>query len=148
VSAFDIAHALALGADWCNSARGFMFAIGCIQAQACHTNHCPVGVATQDKIRQRALDVGDKSTRVARFHHDTMVALAEMTGAAGLHHPSNFLPHHLMLRQSDNCMTQGDEIYGYLPEGYLLDDKAEDFGGNKTRWARASAQSFAPPEMA
>lgn len=144
VSAFDIARALALGADWCNSARGFMFAIGCIQAQACHTNHCPVGVATQDPIRQRALDVGHKSERVARFHRDTLKALGEMTGAAGLHHPSDFLPRHLMLRPSDKGMVQGDEVYGYLPEGYLLDDQAQDFKGNKTRWARAQASSFVP----
>jgi glutamate synthase domain-containing protein 2 len=148
VSAFDVARALALGADWCNAARGFMFAVGCIQAQACHTNHCPVGVATQDPLRQRALDVDDKSTRVARFHHDTMEALAEMTGAAGLDHPSKFLPHHLMIRPADKSMVQGDAVYGYLPTGYLLDDAAEDFKGNKTRWARASAESFEPPMIA
>ncbi len=144
VSAFDIARALALGADWCNSARGFMFAIGCIQAQACHTNHCPVGVATQDKLRMRALDVGDKSKRVAQFHRNTMEALGEMTGAAGLHHPNDFLPYHLMLRQGDKLMVEGNDVYAYLPEGYLLDDDAEDYRGNKSRWARARADSFAP----
>ena len=144
VSAFDIAHALALGADWCNAARGFMFAIGCIQAQACHTNHCPVGVATQDKTRMRALDVDHKSTRVARFHYNTMEALAEMTGAAGLHHPSEFLPRHMMLRQGDSSVVEGDQVYTYLPEGYLLDEGASDYHGNKARWARASAESFAP----
>ncbi|UWR15335.1 FMN-binding glutamate synthase family protein [Sulfitobacter sp. M368] len=144
VHAYDIARALALGADWCNSARGFMFAIGCIQAQACHTNHCPVGVATQDKLRQRALDVGHKSQRVERFHRNTMEALAEMTGAAGLHHPDEFLPRHLMMRQGDNSVVEGNEVYHYLPVGYLLDDKAEDLQGNKTRWARARAESFAP----
>jgi glutamate synthase domain-containing protein 2 len=84
VSAFDIAQALALGADWANSARGFMFSIGCIQAQVCHTNHCPVGVATQDKLRQRALNVDDKSQRVAKFHSNTLHALGEVAGAAGL----------------------------------------------------------------
>jgi glutamate synthase domain-containing protein 2 len=144
VSAFEIARALALGADWCNAARGFMFAIGCIQAQACHTNRCPVGVATQDKTRMRALDVGNKSERVALFHKNTMKALGEMTGAAGLRHPSNFLPRHLMLRQGDKSMVQGDEVYTYLPEGFLLDDKAVDFKGHKSRWARARADSFAP----
>src|SRR6516162_844142 len=60
ISAFDIARVLALGADWCNSARGFMFALGCIQSQSCHTDRCPTGVATQDKVRQRALVVSDK----------------------------------------------------------------------------------------
>jgi len=144
VSAFDIARALALGADWCNSARGFMFAVGCIQAQACHTNHCPIGVATQDPTRQRALDVDDKSQRVARFHRNTLMALGEMTGAAGLEHPSDFLPRHMMMRQSDNSMVQGDQVYGYLPEGYLLDDQSPDYNGNKTRWARAQADSFVP----
>ena len=144
VSAFDIARALALGADWCNSARGFMFAVGCIQAQACHTNQCPVGVATQDPTRQRALDVDDKSQRVARFHHNTLMALGEMAGAAGLESPSNFLPRHMMMRQSDNSMVQGDQVYGYLPEGYLLDDQSPDYNGNKTRWARAQADSFVP----
>ena len=143
VSAFDIARALALGADWCNSARGFMFAIGCIQAQACHTNHCPVGVATQDKTRMRALDVDHKSARVARFHTNTMEALGEMTGAAGLHHPSHFQPHHMMLRQGDKSMVEANEVYTYLPDGYLLDDNAEDFQGNKSRWARARAETFA-----
>ncbi len=143
VSAFHIARALALGADWCNSARGFMFSIGCIQAQACHTNHCPVGVATQDKIRMRALNVGNKSVRVARFHHNTMEALGEMTGAAGLRHPNDFMPYHMMLRQGDKNMVEGSEVYAYLPEGFLLND-GDDFPGYRHRWNRARAEDFAP----
>jgi glutamate synthase domain-containing protein 2 len=83
VTAFDIARTLAIGADWANSARGFMFAIGCIQAQACHTNRCPTGVATQDKLRQRALDVPDKAQRVANFHRNTLRALATWRGRRG-----------------------------------------------------------------
>ena len=146
ISAFDIARALALGADWCNSARGFMFAIGCIQAQACHTNHCPVGVATQDPLRTRALDPVHKSARVARFHRDTLEALGETTGAAGLSNPSGFLPHHLMQRQSDRSMVQGNKAFPYLPEGFLLDDDAEDYHGCKDRWSRADAKTFNPPE--
>jgi glutamate synthase domain-containing protein 2 len=146
VSAFDIARALALGADWCNSARGFMFAIGCIQAQACHTNHCPVGVATQDQTRMRALDVNHKSERVARFHRNTMEALGEMTGAAGLHHPGEFLPYHMMLRGGDRSMVEASDVYAYQPDGYLLDNDADDYMGNKSRWARARAESFARVE--
>ena len=65
MSAFDMARVMALGADWCNSARGFMFAVGCIQAQSCHTDQCPTGVATQDPLRQRAIVVPDKAVRVA-----------------------------------------------------------------------------------
>ncbi|WP_446720134.1 FMN-binding glutamate synthase family protein [Loktanella sp. S4079] len=145
VSAFDIARALSLGADWCNSARGFMFAIGCIQAQACHTNHCPVGVATQDPLRQKALDVGDKSERVARFHRNTLKALGEMAGAAGLHDPSGFLPYHFMTRRGDGQMTEANDVYNYLPEGFLL-SAGDDHIVYRERWARASADSFAPPE--
>lgn len=147
VSAFDIARALALGADWCNSARGFMFSIGCIQAQACHTNHCPVGVATQDPLRQRALDPESKAKRVTRFHRETLLALGEMTGAAGLSDPSAFLPHHLMQRQADNSMVQGNQAFPYLPEGFLVDEHAADHQGYQERWARASASTFDPPQQ-
>ena len=86
-SAFDIARAMALGADWCNSARGFMFALGCIQSQSCHTDRCPTGVATQDRSRQRALVVPDKLQRVANFHGATIQSLIELTAAAGLRSP-------------------------------------------------------------
>lgn len=143
VTSFDIAKALALGADWANSARGFMFAVGCIQAQACHTNHCPVGVATQDPMRQRALNVVDKAERVYRFHKNTLKALAEMTGAAGLSHPREFLPHHLLMREGDRNMVTGEEVYPYLPDGFLLRDEADDFG-YANRWKRARASSFEP----
>ena len=146
VSAFDIARTLAIGADWCNAARGFMFAVGCIQAQACHTNHCPVGVATQDPLRQRALDPERKSKRVARFHANTMEALGHMTGAAGLDHPSEFLPRHLMVRNADAQMAAGDVAYETLETGALLKEWDEDPGGYHARWARADARSFAPKD--
>jgi len=142
LTAFDIARAFALGADWANSARGFMFSIGCIQAQACHTNRCPVGVATQDKLRQRALDVDDKSQRVARFHRNTMKALAEMAGAAGLDDPRAFLPRHFMQRGPDGEMVEGDEAFPYLPEGFLL--TGEGNADYLRRWKRADPKSFAP----
>src|SRR5438128_1607094 len=87
-NAFDMARAMALGADWCNSARGFMFSLGCIQSMSCHTDHCPTGVATQDLTRSRALVVTDKSERVYNFHRSTIAALAELTAAAGLDHPT------------------------------------------------------------
>lgn len=143
VSAFDIARALALGADWANSARGFMFSIGCIQAQACHTNHCPVGVATQDKLRQRALNVRDKSQRVVNFHRNTLHALGEMAGAAGLEDPSDFLPRHFMTREKDRVITEGDEAFPYLPTGFLLRGEVDD-QGYLVRWSRARSESFSP----
>ncbi|MDO5706478.1 MAG: glutamate synthase-related protein, partial [Paracoccus sp. (in: a-proteobacteria)] len=122
--------------------------IGCIQAQICHTNQCPVGIATQDPLRQRALDVPDKSERVARFHRNTMHALAEIAGAAGLSDPSQFMPYHFMFRQADGRMVDGNEAYPYLPNGFLLADEEilglEDW---YDRWDRASAETFAPPEI-
>lgn len=148
VSAFDIARAFALGADWCNSARGFMFAVGCIQAQACHTNQCPVGIATQDPLRQRAIDIGDKSDRVARFHRNTMRALGDLAGAAGLTDPRDFMPYHFMFRQQDNEFLDGNEAYPYLPEGFLVSgEEVEELSDWHSRWDRATAQSFAPPEI-
>lgn len=145
ISAFDIARALALGADWCNSARGFMFAIGCIQAQACHTNKCPVGVATQDPRRAKAIDVPSKAERVARFHANTLHALGEIAGAAGLTDPGEFLPYHFMFRQKDSEFSDGHEAFPYLPEGFLLDDaEITELADWHQRWHRASADSFAP----
>jgi glutamate synthase domain-containing protein 2 len=148
VSAFDIARTFALGADWCNSARGFMFAVGCIQAQSCHTNTCPVGIATQDPLRQRAIDVDDKSHRVARFHRNTMHALGELAGAAGLSDPRDFMPYHFMFRQKDNEFLDGNEVYPYLPNGFLVSgSEIAELSDWYSRWDRASAESFAPPEI-
>jgi len=144
-SAFHIARALALGADWCNAARGYMFAIGCIQAQACHTNHCPVGVTTQDPIRQRALNVGDKSQRVYRFHKNTLKALGELAGAAGLEDPHGFLPYHFIQRDADTQMKEGSDAFPSLPIGFLLND-GTDHEDYRKRWLRADAHSFAPPD--
>lgn len=148
ISAFDIARALALGADWCNSARGYMFAIGCIQAQSCHTNKCPVGIATQDPLRQKAIDVGDKSARVARFHRNTLHALGELAGAAGLSDPRDFMPYHFMFRHKDNEFADGNEVYSYLPEGFLLSGpEIKGLESWYSRWERARAESYAPSEI-
>jgi glutamate synthase domain-containing protein 2 len=146
VTAFDIARTCALGADWCNSARGFMFSIGCIQAQACHTNACPTGVATQDPLRQRALDVGDKAARVARFHENTLKAVRDMVGAAGLDDPQQLAPYHFNVRQVSGGPVTGNIAYPELPIGCLIDGSCEEpwYSG---RWDRARAHTFAPPPM-
>jgi glutamate synthase domain-containing protein 2 len=121
VTAFDIARTLALGADWCNSARGFMFALGCIQSHACHTGKCPTGVTTQDPLRQRALVVTDKAQRVANFHQNTLKALAELIAASGLQHPSDLRPHHLVRRVSAEQVRLASNLLSYLEPGALLD---------------------------
>ena len=140
-SAFDMAKILALGADWCNAARGFMFAVGCIQAQACHTGHCPTGVTSQDPLRQRALVVPDKAERVANFHRNTLIALAELVAAAGLSHPDQLQPHHFQRRASTDKVISFAEQYERLTNGQLLADPAGSprFGA---AWALASADSF------
>ncbi|KVV15574.1 FMN-binding glutamate synthase family protein [Flavobacterium sp. TAB 87] len=83
VSGYSILHAIALGADMCSSARGFMFSLGCIQALRCHNNTCPTGVATQDKMLMKGLVVTDKSDRVYHFHKNTLHAANELLAAAG-----------------------------------------------------------------
>ena len=141
ITGFDIARALALGADWCNAARGFMFALGCIQSQSCHTDRCPSGVATQDPLRQKALIVPDKAERVRRFHDNTLAALAELIGAAGLEHPNEIAPHHILRRVSQAEVSSFAEIYPRLEPGALLNGSAEGFyAGN---WTLADANSFA-----
>ena len=140
VTGFDIARAFALGADWCNAARGFMFAIGCIQSQSCHTDRCPVGVATQDAGRQRALVVADKAKRVANFHRATIASLAEVVAAAGLEHPSGFTPHHVSRRVSPSEIKTFAELYRGLKPGELL--AGTDDLRFRAAWAMARAETF------
>ena len=141
VSAFDIASVLAIGADWVNAARGFMFALGCVQSLSCNTNHCPTGVATQDKLRQNALVVPDKAARVHRFHDNTLRALADMLAAAGLDHPSELGAHHLARRISISEIKQFSELHTFLKPRDLFDEDCEHqvYARN---WALASAGRF------
>jgi glutamate synthase domain-containing protein 2 len=141
VSAFDIATVMALGADWTNAGRGFMFAIGCIQSLSCHTNRCPTGVATQDPMRQRALVVTDKAERVYNFHRNTLAALSDMIAAAGLEHPSKLRPHHLVRRVSLTEIRLFSQLHIFLEDGELLSDtSSRDF--YSAAWKLARADSF------
>jgi glutamate synthase domain-containing protein 2 len=142
ITAFDIARTMALGADWCNSARGFMFAIGCIQSQSCHTDHCPTGVATQDPLRQRALVVPDKAERVFQFHRQTLAALAELVAAAGLLHPNEISPDHIVRRVSSNDVRLLSTLANFISPGSLLEGRFEQ-AVFKVYWAKARAESFA-----
>jgi len=141
VSAFDIATAMALGADWTNAGRGFMFAIGCIQSLACHTNRCPAGVATQDPVRQRGLVVRDKAERVFNYHRNTLLALSEMIAAAGLNHPRDLSPHHLVRRVSLTEIRLFSQLHIFLENGELLSGASErDF--YSAAWHLARADRF------
>ena len=141
-SAFDMAKVLALGADWCNAARGFMFAVGCIQAQTCHTGHCPTGVTSQDPLRQRAIVVPDKAERVANFQRNTLIALAELVAAAGLAHPAELRPHHFQRRASSDRVISFADQYEQLGHQQLLVDPASS-AFFREAWALSSAHSFA-----
>ena len=143
VSAFDIASLLAIGADWTNAARGFMFAIGCIQSLSCNSNRCPAGVATQDPLRQRALVVPDKSERVYRFHRNTMHALAEMLAAAGIECPGDLAPHHLARRVSETEIRLFSQMHVFLEPGELLSGACERTFYSFA-WTMADARSFQP----
>ena len=140
ISAFDIARVMALGADWCNSARGFMFALGCIQSQSCHTDKCPTGVSTQDRVRQRALVVPDKAERVYNFHRATIESLAELVAAAGLDHPTQFSPAHFSRRVSQHEVKSFAELYPPLSPGELLTGSADK--RYQMAWGMASAEEF------
>ncbi|MFN3493009.1 MAG: FMN-binding glutamate synthase family protein [Hydrogenophaga sp.] len=142
ISAFDIARAMAIGADWCNSARGFMFALGCIQAQICHTGQCPTGVTTQDPLRQQALVVPDKTTRVYNFHQQTLEALKELVQAAGLHHPSEISAHHIVRRVNENEVRLLANLLPEVPAGSLLLGAEGRHAVFTTYWDKSSADHF------
>jgi glutamate synthase domain-containing protein 2 len=141
VTAFDIASVLALGADWANAARGFMFALGCVQSLSCNTNHCPTGVATQDPLRQRALVVTDKAERVFSFHAETLKALAELLAAAGLTHPDELAPHHLARRVTATEIKPFSEVHTFLKPGVLVTGACES-AFYRRNWDLASAETF------
>jgi glutamate synthase domain-containing protein 2 len=124
VTASAMAQSMALGADYCNSARAFMFAVGCIQSQRCHTNQCPVGVTTQDAKLQRALVVPDKAERVHQFHHNTVHALAEMIAAMGLDHTDELTYDHVIRRVSQYEVRTFGEIHEPFQPGQLIDGTA------------------------
>jgi glutamate synthase domain-containing protein 2 len=144
VSAFDIARQMAVGADWCNSARGFMFALGCIQAQHCHTGNCPTGVTTQDPLRQQSLVVGDKADRVYHFHQNTLKALQELIQAAGLNHPDEITAHHIVRRTTDQRVQSLAQLFvTRLADGALLQDDLSGLSPlYQQSWPRAHANSF------
>jgi glutamate synthase domain-containing protein 2 len=138
-----VAWALCIGADFVSSARGFMFALGCIQAQACHTGHCPTGVTTQDPVRQRALFVPDKAQRVANFHQNTLKALKELVEAAGLCHPQEITAQHIVHRMDKHEVRLLANLLPFVEPGAVLRGEVPH-NTFRIYWPLASAHSFAP----
>src|SRR3954452_163557 len=136
----DIVKRLAIGADYTNSARAMMMAVGCIQSQRCHTNTCPVGVATQDPKRSRALDVPDKTERVRRYQESVVNEAMRVMGSMGVPHPSQLTPHMLMRRDMDSHSRSYAELYHWLEPGELLSAPPEFWAKD---WERADPDTFA-----
>jgi glutamate synthase domain-containing protein 2 len=137
----DIVRRLAQGADYTNAARAMMMATGCIQSQRCHTNTCPVGVATQDPRRARALDVGDKSQRVERYQRATVEEACQIIASMGLRTPEDLRPH--MLRRIVGQLETRSyaEMYDWLDDGELLAEPPESWAND---WALADPDVFSP----
>ncbi len=110
-SADRAALALALGADLVNVARAFMISVGCIQAQKCHTNQCPTGVATTDPLRMRALVVDEKKWRAMNYVIATRAGLASLAAAAGLASPTQFTRRHAVYRDALGRVIGADELF-------------------------------------
>ena len=142
LTAFDIARAMALGADWCNSARGFMFSVGCIQSLSCHKDTCPTGVATQNSALARALYVPDKVERVANFHRATLHCLGELTAAAGLDHPNQFDLDLFRRRVSESSVISFADLFPALEDGEFLRGARD--ARLRALWDKASAERFSP----
>ncbi|MFJ8825152.1 FMN-binding glutamate synthase family protein [Streptomyces sp. NPDC102467] len=136
----DIVKRLALGADYTNAARAMMFAVGCIQAQRCHTNHCPTGVTTQDARRARALDVVDKSARVTRYQQATVHSALQIMAAMGVRDTAELGPHLLRRREDHGAFRSYAELYAWLAPGELLAAPPESWAAD---WAAADPDTFA-----
>ncbi|WP_063895908.1 FMN-binding glutamate synthase family protein [Burkholderia ubonensis] len=141
ITSFDIARVMALGADFCNSGRGMMMAIGCIQSNTCNSNKCPTGVATQDPKRQAALVVPDKAERVYHFHRNTLHALKELLQAAGLSSPADLRLYHIMRRVSTFQVEPLSNLLEQIEPGSLANGTC-DSKAYLRWWAQADAHSF------
>lgn len=140
-SGSGITQAIALGADWTNAARAFMFSVGCIQSMRCHTDTCPTGVATQDPGRQRGLVVEEKARQVARFHEKTVAAAVQVASSAGLTRIHDLEPHHLFHRVSPTAARTADAIYPFVARNQLIE--APEDTPYALWWQAADADSFA-----
>jgi glutamate synthase domain-containing protein 2 len=144
VSAYDIARICALGADWCNMARPFMFSLGCIQARDCSSGHCPTGIATMDPSRYRAVNISDRSERVFNFQKNTRNALKELLEAAGLLHPSELTRRHIVRRLSASKIKLAEQIYPNVEESALINNGHINDPRLSSYWARMDKSSFSP----
>ena len=141
ISAFHMMRVIALGADTVNSARGMMFALGCIQSRHCNTDKCPTGVATQDPARYKMLDVTDKGERVANYHRSMIHHLVDLLQVAGLTGTEDIKLWHINRRVNGEEIKNYQEIYKNLEKCCLLElKKAPDNWKNDLK--RANSQQW------
>ncbi|MGZ5369134.1 MAG: FMN-binding glutamate synthase family protein [Aeromicrobium sp.] len=140
-SGIDIVKRMCQGADFTLAARAMMFAIGCIQAQRCHTNHCPVGVATQDAWRSRALVVEDKKFRVQQFQATTVQSAKQIVASMGLDSFADLNPRKLFRRVDPHVTMTYADLYEWLKPRQLLVAPPAAWSRD---WDLANAYDFAP----
>lgn len=121
ISAFDMIKVMALGADICNSARGMMFALGCIQALKCDTDECPTGITTHNPHLTRGLVVSNKAQRVTNFQLETIKAALELLAGMGLENLTDLQRKHIQKRLHDGTMRSFEEIYPSVAPGRYLE---------------------------
>jgi glutamate synthase domain-containing protein 2 len=137
----DLVKRVIQGADYTNAARAMMMAVGCIQAQTCHTNTCPVGVATQDPKRQRALYVPDKTVRVTNYQRGTVEQAMQVIASMGLHSFEELRPHMLRRRIDHGTIKSYAEMFEHLAPGQLYRDPPRSW---ERDWVQAKPDRFSP----
>lgn len=140
-SGIDIVKRIIQGADYTNAARAMMQAVGCIQSQRCHTNRCPVGVATQDPKRMRALHVPTKTERVVRYQASVVEQATQVIASMGLSSFDELRPHMLRRRVHDGEIASYADLFDHLGPGELLDRPPVAW---ERDWAQADPDRFRP----
>jgi glutamate synthase domain-containing protein 2 len=141
ITGFDMACKFSLGADLCNSARGMLFSLGCVQSRRCHNNTCPTGITTQNPHLYYGLDVDSKAVHVKNFHEATLESFREVIGAAGMEVPEQLTPTHIHHNVADSTPESLSQIYPFLNEGELLSGEIRE--PYARYWMSSEAENFA-----
>lgn len=147
-SSFDLLTKLAIGADAVNAARTMMMAIGCVQSRHCNTNLCPTGIATQDPVRAKAVNVLEKSERIKNFHHNTLKNFYELVGSIGLDDPAKLMPNMIKRRTSNGLLMPVSTLVPTLmPNALVASNDAKPLAAPwNDWWANSCAESFYVPD--
>lgn len=125
ITGFDLVKYIAIGADCCNSARGMLFALGCVQALKCHTNECPAGITTHDAQLQKGLVPANKAVRIANYHKETVKSASAMLAAAGLDRLEDLNRSYIYKRIDPQTAYSLEQIYPYPGAGSMLNQKSD-----------------------